>query len=114
MIYLPVFSGSHYTFHTTLDGQAFILAFDWNAREGEWYVSLADGSGNPLVMSTKIVPNILLWQQYKAAGGLPAGDLIAIDTQNNLQTAQIGFADLGQRYQLCYLELADWLGGAVA
>jgi hypothetical protein len=94
-----------------LDGKRYILGFNWNAREGDWYVDLADDQGTPICMGIKLTPNILTWHQYKGVGGLPAGDLILFDTQGNLQTASVGFADLGARFMLAYIENADFPAG---
>ena len=97
-----------------LDGTRYALGINWNAREAAWYVDLADGPGNPICMGIKLMPEILIWQQYKGEGGFPPGDLFLFDTQQNMATASVGFADLGQRYLLLYLELADFLQTGVA
>jgi hypothetical protein len=75
-------------------------------------VDLADGAGNPICMGTKMVPTYPLWLQYKGFGGFPPGDLVLFDTQSNLQTAEVGYGDLGQRFLLIYIELADFQGAA--
>ena len=95
-----------------LDGVRYTLGFNWNAREQDWYVDLADGAGNPICMGIKMEPDIPLWLQYKGFGGFPPGDLVLIDTQSNLQSASVGYSDLGQRYVLIYVELADIQGAA--
>jgi hypothetical protein len=114
MVQIAVFSAQtpRWTERVVLDGTRYTLGVNWNAREGDWYVDLADGAGNPVCMGIKAVPNIPLWQQYKGAGGFPPGDLVLFDTLGNLQTATPGYTDLGQRYLLLYLELADFVGAA--
>jgi len=114
MIQISVFNAStpRWTEKVILDGTRYTLGINWNAREQDWYVDLADGGGNPICMGIKMAPNIPLWLQYKGEGGFPPGDLVLIDTLSNLQTASVGYSDLGQRFVLVYVELADFQSGA--
>jgi hypothetical protein len=114
MVQIPLFSAQtpRWTEKLVLDGTRYALGFNWNAREQDWYVDLADGSGNPILMGTKVVPGIPLWSHYKGAGGLPPGDLYLVDTLSNLQTANMGYVDLGQRFSLLYIGTADLTGGS--
>ncbi len=109
MVTIPIFSAAtpRWTEKVILDGIRYALGVNWNAREAAWYVDLADGLGNPICMGIKLEPELLIREQYKGAGGFPPGDLLLFDTLQNIATAAVGYADLGQRYLLLYLELAD-------
>jgi hypothetical protein len=114
MVQIPILSAQtpRWTEKLVLDGTRYTLGFNWNTREQAWYVDLADGLGNPICMSIKVVPGVALWNQYKGIGGFPPGDLYLSDNQSNLQMASIGYGDLGQRFVLVYVELADFQGAA--
>jgi hypothetical protein len=113
MVTVPIFSAStpRWTEKLILDAVRYTLGINWNAREAAWYVDLADGLGNPICMGIKIVPEVLLWNQYKGFGGFPPGDLFLLDTLQNLVTTSLGYADLGARYLLLYLESGDLAAG---
>jgi hypothetical protein len=114
MIQIPLFNAQtpRWTEKVILDGVRYALGFNWNTREQAWYVDLADGSGNPICMGIKVIPSIPLWSHFKGAGGFPPGDLILVDTLSNPATASIGYSDLGQRFSLLYIGLADIQGAA--
>lgn len=114
MIQIPLFnnSSSRWTERVILDGTRYTLGINWNAREQAWYVDLADSAGNPICMGVKVVSGLPLWNQYKGIGGFPPGDLYLSDNLGNPQTAVCGYADLGQRFTLVYIELADIQGAA--
>jgi hypothetical protein len=114
MIQIPLYNtrAPRWTEKVVLDGVRYTLGINWNSREQSWYVDLADGRGNPICIGTKMVPTYPLWLQYKGFGGFPPGDLVLIDTQSDLQTASVGYSDLGQRFLLIYVELADFQAGA--
>jgi hypothetical protein len=111
MIILPIYSSTspRWSYQISLDGTKYTLAISWNTRESAWYLDVQDASANSIVSSIKLVPDILLLQQFKGLGGLPLGDLFLYDVEQNPATAvNMQFADLGTRYLLVYYSLADF------
>lgn len=59
---------------STLDGQTFVLTFDWSAREDRWYLQVADTNGTTLISGIKLVPRISLLRNL-SNDTRPAGEL---------------------------------------
>jgi len=100
-----LFDGTaHYRQSTPLDGQIFVLNFDYNLREDNWYLSIHDDEDVPLLglVSLKIVANYsLLLRSY--IDDRPLGELVTItDTQGDP-----GLFDLGNGVILTYVPQAD-------
>lgn len=91
---------SHWTQRTQLNGAEHLLTFDWSQRDGHWSLSIDDADGNPLHTGLVLVAGIELVGQLVRR--VPGG-LIVIDTTgaNDLDP---GFADLGGRFALVYVE----------
>lgn len=89
---------------TTLSGQDFVLTFQWNSREGAWYLDVADQDEVPIVTSRKITVEFPIVTRCKDPRR-PLGILMAIDRSGKQQDP--GFDDLGQRVQLIYIEPGD-------
>lgn len=93
-----------YTVTTVLDNVPATFDFQWNDREGAWYFDIYDKHGNLVVGSTKVSLSTPLFRKYILAG-LPAGELMAIDTSNTDTVP--GLQDLGTRVVLLYVTQAD-------
>jgi hypothetical protein len=93
-----------YVQRTTLEGREYVLAFDWNEREGRWFFDVLDSEETPLAVGLKVVVGFPLLRR-KTDPRLPPGDFLAIDTSDT--GADPGFAELGGRVRLCYLEAAE-------
>lgn len=83
-----------------LDGQEYLLQFDWNDREQRWYMSLLDIDEKPLAMGMKIVANVPILRRFTLPS-LPPGDLIAIDLSNQFGEPPT-YTELGIRVRLFY------------
>ena len=60
MVQIPAFTDlPHYTEQVTIEDQVFTFRFQWNAREGYWYVHLLDEEeGQVIAGGQKIIPVI--------------------------------------------------------
>lgn len=91
-----------------LDGVAYLLDFNWNGREGAWFISLSDSEGVPLVMSRKVVTNRPLFGRFKFLAGMPKGDLFALDPSGQIQYAN--YTELGSAVELFYFDGSELAG----
>lgn len=95
---------------TTLDGRDYVLRFNFNQREGKWYLSIGDERDVNIVHGIKVVPLVSLLRKVKDArkppGLLMARDLTASDAAFELGEKIIdldpGLNDLGGRVALFY------------
>lgn len=100
-----LFDGSaHYRQSTPLDGQLFVLHFDFNTRDGNWRLSVHDADDNPITgaIGRKLVVNYpVLVRSY--VDNRPLGELLVTsETQQDP-----GLADLGDGVILTYVPQAD-------
>ena len=105
-VYLPLRADGtpFYSFEVPLDGVRFGLVFRWNARFEYWTFDIKDASGNVLLAGRKVVVDVPLLGRFKNEG-LPAGDLLAVDTTGERQDP--GLADFGTRVRMIYLTAED-------
>jgi len=98
---------AHWTQITALDGEVFGLTFDWNQRDGHWRLSLADADGAAIVSGVTLTSG---GEPLQSVAGVnrPLGELICYDTEQR-EDVDPGFADLGARFLLVYLD-AEELG----
>jgi len=94
-----------WTQRTALDGREYVLTFAWNARDGHWYLDVADQDGAALATGCALVVGYPLLYGVTDARR-PAGDLAVLDT-TGANDVDPGFADLGGRFQLVYYTQAD-------
>ncbi len=92
-----------FTQRITLDGQEYILRFDWNGREGRWYLDIGDVDENWIVTGLKIVAN---WPLTRRCVDIrkPPGDLYAVDFSSQRGEPPI-LPELGRRVRLLYFPL---------
>jgi hypothetical protein len=106
MILIPTeFAGeSHIEQRTALSGRDYVLRFDWNQRDGHWFLGLYQPSGAPIITGLKLVVN---WPLLGARTETlrPPGELLVVDTRGLDEDP--GFADLGVRHALIYVEPGD-------
>jgi len=94
---------AEYTLRTRLDGADYNLHFQWNEREGRWYLSIADESDNPIVTSIKLITNWPLLFYYQSNPKVPPGELVVVDQTNDGSPPGISDLGEGQRCQLIYM-----------
>ena len=90
-----------YKFSIVLDGVTFNIYLQYMFRSDRWYISLSDALENPLVMGKKMVIDFSLFE-YNIKSGMPKGQIVLFDTSGTGE--ECGFADLGNRCKLIYLE----------
>ncbi len=100
-----LFDGTaHYRQSTPLDGQVFVLHFDLNSRDGNWYLSVHNSDDLPIrgLVGRKVVVNYAL-QLRAYTDDRPLGQLITVsDTQGDP-----GLLALGNGVILTYVPEAD-------
>jgi hypothetical protein len=102
IIFIPTSTTeSHYSQIVKLDGSDFILDFDWNQREGKWYLSVSTASDGMIQGPVKVVADWPLIYPRKDPP-LPPGSLVAIDTTG--EGLDPGLSDFGTRVRLVYLD----------
>lgn len=93
-----------FSYSAILDKETFKLRFQYMFRQDRWYIYLYDALENPLVMGKKMVIDFPLFE-YNIKSGMPKGQLILFDTSGTGE--ECGFADLGNRCKLYYLEYSE-------
>lgn len=96
-----------WTQRVELDGRDYVLAGDWNQREGKWYLSVRDPADNSLIHGPrKIVAD---WNLLRGCvdARRPPGVLLALDTSE--QGSDPGFDELGpdRRVALTYTPASE-------
>lgn len=97
----------HYRQQTELDSAVYTFDFDWNAREGAWYLSIADIDGVPIRSGLRLVPNWPLLRNLRHTQR-PPGELIVLDQRG----AGITLDNLGVDVWLDYFDAAAMAEGA--
>lgn len=95
---------SHVEQRATLDGRDYVLRFDWNQRDGHWFLGIYDPNGAPIITGIKLVSNCrLLGARTETLR--PPGELLVLDLQTPV--VDPGFVDLGARHALVYVAEAE-------
>jgi len=90
---------------TALDGTEYLLTFVWAQRLGAWLLSIADGAG------VAIASGLVLTTGRSLLVGVvdprtPPGAVVVVD-QTGAGDADPGFTDLGARFSVVYLDVAE-------
>jgi hypothetical protein len=96
---------AHYSFRTTLDGVDYQLELDWSSREERWYLSVLSAEGQLLSGRTKVLSNWPMLRYYHHRVGVPAGELIAVNTGSNDAPPGLYELGIGARCELTYFPL---------
>jgi len=64
----------------TLEGTTYRLTFRWNARDGYWYLHVADLNDNYIAVSRKLVPGAALLRHVVDYTSRPPGELLVVGT----------------------------------
>ncbi len=88
---------SHYRQATPLDGRVYVLHFDYNSRDGNWYLSVHDENNDPIsgCVGRKLVVNYPVIHR-SVSEDKPAGQLIVVSDL----TGDPGLFDLGNLFGL--------------
>lgn len=101
-----LFDGSaHYRQSTPLDGQVFVLHFNWNERDQNWYLSVHDADDNPIrgTIGKKLVQDYPVFLRAYT-DDRPIGELMVISSSS---TDDPGLLDLGDGTVLVYIPRED-------
>ena len=100
---VPLFTQS-----VTLEGKDLVLRFDYNGREDRWYLDVRDEAGELVVGAVKVRCGQDLLAKARARAVLE-GFLVALDLAGTPASpgAPPGYADLGRRVRLFYLEPSE-------
>lgn len=93
-----------YTERVTLDGKEYLLRFDWNGREGRWYLDIGTVSEVWILRGLKLVANWPLLRK-SVDPRKPPGSLMAVDFSDSGGEPP-DFYDLGRRVKLLYFPAA--------
>lgn len=93
---------SDYRQRVALDGVTFEMRFRFNSRIQSWFVDIYDEDGAILVYGRRCTIGWALLRQNRHIDGIPAGDLICIDTANRGEPP--GENDFGTRALMTYLD----------
>lgn len=91
----------HYEQQVTLDGETYTLAFDWNEREGAWYMNLSDVESVPVVMGKKVVSNWTFGHRSRSES-MPPGRFLMIEHSGS--DVDPTLEDIGDRVTLVYAD----------
>ncbi|MDC7234971.1 MAG: hypothetical protein PQJ58_17185 [Spirochaetales bacterium] len=83
-----------------LGGIYYGIRIRWNTRSESWYLHLFDADGNPIITGKRLVPNYPLTEIHTDRF---QGELIVLDTRNDLTDCCITYENLGTRFLLVYL-----------
>ncbi len=94
----------HYRQSTPLDGQVFVLHFDFNTRDQNWYLSVHDDDDQPIrgCGGRKLVVNYGVFLRA-FTDNRPLGELIVVSSTQG----DPGLFDLGRGVILTYAPVAD-------
>ena len=90
-----------FSFEQDLDGVIYQISCRWNERESQWYLTLADESGDAIAAGIKIVSNWVLAGRTVDAR-MPPGSIVTVDTSGS--GIDPALTDLGNRVRLAYIE----------
>jgi hypothetical protein len=93
-----------YTLDLTLSAAPYRLEFEFNERDGRWYLSMSTPENEQIIQGAPVVLGAPLLRGNNHPQR-PPGTLIAIDT--SLLDLDAGAADLGDRVQLVYVTADD-------
>lgn len=105
MVILPPPQGAHTRMSLSLSGATYVVAWDWNERDGAWAFSMDDPSGEPLVAGVRVVLNIDLLAYAPAGDRRPPYALVVVDPSE--KGRHPGFDSLGSDVVVVYTEPDD-------
>jgi len=87
-----------------LSGRRYTLSGSYNTRQDAWVMKISDANGKLLLPGIRLVPGIRLLKKYRASvPELPPGELILVDIEGKLETAEVTRDNLSTRFVLTYM-----------
>lgn len=83
-----------------LSGREYRVDLQWSDFEGRFYLTLAAASGVVLVAAAAVVSNEPLLEGWHSIAGVPAGELVVMDTRPT--PTDPGLEELGDVVRLSY------------
>ena len=100
MLEIPLPTDTYsFKINVTLDGNVYILEFNWNSRLNFWTYNMLQSNGNPLVQGIRLAASFPLGKKY-AYTNAPKETLWIYDTQE--KNEEPTFQGLGRRWRLMY------------
>lgn len=90
-----------YRYRIDLDGEIFVLDYEYNSRMGKWLLQIEDEEGEVLIAHAPIIVNWPIFERF-IQEELPAGVIAAYDSSG--QNEDPGRFDLGSRVKMIYRE----------
>ncbi len=87
-----------------LDGVEWLFRFQWNGRDGHWYMSIRTSNGDPVLLGHRLVMGAEFLRR-RVAEPRPAGWLFLISPDGSSEDP--GYEDLGTRVSLVYATAAE-------
>jgi hypothetical protein len=113
MIIIPTLQDvAAWTQRTTLEGTEYILDFNWNGRDGAWYMNISTIAGAALVCGIKLVSNRKLFRRFHHIDGMPLGELVIFDGSGSIPWP--GYSELNAGVDVIYIESTDDLEAIAA
>ena len=102
MVNIPIYSNvsSEFSQKISLDGTYYTIRLRWNTRSESWFLHLFDSDGEAIIAGKRLVPNYPLTEIHTDR---VSGELIVIDTRNDLTDCMITYDNLGTRFLLVFL-----------
>jgi hypothetical protein len=86
-----------------LSGRRYTFYGSYNSRQEAWVMKVSDVNGNLLIPGLRLVPEIPLFEKYRASvPELPPGELVLVDLEGKLDTAEVTRENLSSRFALTY------------
>lgn len=96
---IPSKQDSQYRQQVDLNGETFILAYQWNALNEYWSLNIFNGSLEPIALGLKIVTQWNLTEQIVQTG-MPNGDILCQNIVGGFEKIQRN--DMGQTNELVF------------
>lgn len=93
-----------YRYRIDLDGDTFVLDFEYNARMGKWLLQVEDEEGNVIIAHVPVIVSWPLFERF-VQEALPEGVIAAYDSSG--ENEDPGRFDLGARVKAVYREAAS-------
>jgi hypothetical protein len=108
MYEIPIYSDKtpRWEMSVDLSGKRYQFNIAWNTRMACWIMAISDTSGNLLIGGIRLVLGCSLLDKYRAfVPDLPPGDLMLLDRENKMETAELNRDNFATRFAFTYSTL---------